>query len=120
MYEIGQALRIAMGYGMHTDMPTHILGEATVERCRRAWWTVYILDREMTTLVGLPQSIHDEHINAALPKFSGLKQQGTELALRVRFYRAIIKINQSAKPMLRSIIGTALTSSIDSCIWSGR
>lgn len=84
-----------MGQGMHTDMPTHLLGYATVERCRRAWWTVYMLDREMTSLVGLPQSIHDDDVNSALPRLSGSTLQGAALALRVRFCRAITKINRS-------------------------
>lgn len=57
---------------MHTDMPTDLLGEATVERARRCWWTAYLLDRELTSLGGMPVSIHDEDLCfSLLPRGSG-------------------------------------------------
>ncbi|KAM5344402.1 hypothetical protein ACJ41O_012939 [Fusarium nematophilum] len=67
------AMRVALGQGMHTDMPHEHLGEQKVERSRRIWWTVYVLDREMTSLMGLPQSIHDDDVHPQLPHFSGDK-----------------------------------------------
>ncbi|KAJ4410388.1 hypothetical protein N0V91_001872 [Didymella pomorum] len=61
---IGQAMRIALIQGMHTDMPVMNLGEAVVQRCRKIWWTIFILDRHMTALMGLPQSIRDEDVSS--------------------------------------------------------
>ncbi|KAI1861080.1 hypothetical protein JX265_009699 [Neoarthrinium moseri] len=37
---IGDAMRTALCYGMHTDMPVAQLGEEHVQRCRKIWWTV--------------------------------------------------------------------------------
>ncbi|KAI1421242.1 hypothetical protein F5Y12DRAFT_787629 [Xylaria sp. FL1777] len=71
---IGQAMRLAMGCGLHTDMGTERFIEGLVERSRRAWWTVYILDREMTSLMGLPQSNHDHGVCPQLPNFLGSPQ----------------------------------------------
>ncbi|EKG14254.1 hypothetical protein MPH_08544 [Macrophomina phaseolina MS6] len=91
---IGQAMRIALCHGMHTDMPMQHLGEAHVERCRRAWWTVYVLDREMTSLMGLPQSIHDDDVHPALPTFSGSVQRTAALNMQIKLSRAIARINR--------------------------
>lgn len=92
-----------MGQGMHTDMPSDLLGGANVERYRRAWWTAYVLDREMTSLVGLPQSIHEDDIGPTLPSFPSSTNQGAALVLRVRLCRAITKINRSTNPMFSSM-----------------
>lgn len=68
---IGQSMRLALGSGIHTDMGTARFGETLVERSRRAWRTVYILDREMTSRMGLPQSHHGYGIYPQLPTFLG-------------------------------------------------
>ncbi|KAF9639249.1 hypothetical protein BFW01_g11055 [Lasiodiplodia theobromae] len=91
---IGQAMRIALCHGMHTDMPVRHLGEAHVERCRRAWWTTYVLDREMTSLMGLPQSIHDDDVHPDLPTFSGSIQRTAALSMQIKLSRAIARINR--------------------------
>ncbi|KAK6072135.1 Proline utilization trans-activator 2 [Seiridium cupressi] len=49
-------------YGMHTDMPVAQLGEGHLQRCRKIWWTTYLLHRQMTSLMGEPQSIQDGDI----------------------------------------------------------
>ncbi|GKU20030.1 unnamed protein product [Fusarium langsethiae] len=89
---IGQAMRVALGQGMHTDMPVDQLGERIVERSRRIWWTVYVLDREMTSLMGLPQSVHDDDIHPALPHFDGSSQRAAALNMQIRLCRSIASI----------------------------
>ncbi|KZL82592.1 c6 transcription factor, partial [Colletotrichum incanum] len=91
---IGQALRFALGEGMHTDMPAQQLGEAYVERCRRLWWTVHILDREMTSLFGLPPSIHDDYVLCQLPTYSGSVQRTAALRMRIKLSKVIGSINR--------------------------
>lgn len=93
--KIGQALRMAFANGMHTDMPAHILGQSTVERSRRIWWTVYTLDQEMTSLIGSPQCMVEDDIHMALPEFGENKDRQATLATRIRLSRTIGKINQS-------------------------
>ncbi|EPE04399.1 zn 2cys6 transcription factor [Ophiostoma piceae UAMH 11346] len=92
---IGQAMRIALGQGLHTDMPVDRLGYHTVERARRAWWTVYVLDREMTSLMGLPQSIHDEDVHPQVPSFSGSLQRSTAFRMQINLSRVIANINRT-------------------------
>jgi proline utilization trans-activator len=92
---IGQAMRVALGYGMHTAMPVEELGEPYVQRCRKAWWTTYVLDSQMTSLMGLPPSIRDADIHCELPSFSGSTQKATVLAIHIRLSCIITEINNS-------------------------
>ncbi|KAM6509783.1 hypothetical protein FALCPG4_017428 [Fusarium falciforme] len=91
---IGQAMRIALSQGMHTDMPLEHLGEKIVERSRKLWWTVYVLDREMTSLMGLPQTIHDDDVHPQLPHFSGSTHRVAALHMQIRLCRTIASINR--------------------------
>ncbi|KAJ5376902.1 hypothetical protein N7509_013788 [Penicillium cosmopolitanum] len=92
---IGQAMRMAMAEGMHTQMPIEYLGENMVQRCRKIWWTVYILDREMTSLMGLPQTLNDDQINTLLPTFPGSMQRTAAIGMHIRLSRIIAEINGS-------------------------
>ena len=93
--KIGQALRLALGYGMHTDMPDHILGHSTVERSRRIWWTVYTLNQETSSFLGSPQCMAEDDIHMALPEFREKRERQETLATRIRLSRAIGMINRS-------------------------
>lgn len=93
-------MRIALAQGMHTDMPVVDLGERFVQRCRRIWWTVYILDRQMTSLMGLPQSIRDENISCQLPVLPGSPQRTAALSMQIKLSRVLDEINNSTFMML--------------------
>ncbi|EAA57671.1 hypothetical protein AN6030.2 [Aspergillus nidulans FGSC A4] len=93
--DIGQAMMIALAQGMHTDMPVQHLGEALVQRCRKIWWTIYVLDRQMTSLMGLPQSIQDNQIHPQLPSFPGSPQKVVALSMQIRMCQIIAEINST-------------------------
>ena len=80
-------MRISMIQGMHTDMPVENLGEPLVQRCRKIWWTVYILDRQMTSLMGIPQSIRDDDISCQLPEFADSTQRAAALNMQIKLAR---------------------------------
>ncbi|KAL3475772.1 hypothetical protein BJX99DRAFT_270907 [Aspergillus californicus] len=92
---IGQAVRVALAEGMHTDMPVQHLGKAFIQRCRKIWWTVYILDRQLTSLMGLPQSINDDQIYHQLPSFPGSPQKVVALSMQIRMCQIIAEINST-------------------------
>ncbi|KAF2174009.1 hypothetical protein M409DRAFT_62193 [Zasmidium cellare ATCC 36951] len=92
---IGQASRLAVEQGMHTDMRSLHLEEHVVERCREVWWTVYILDRHMTSLQGVPITLSDDDITAVLPKFAGSTRKSLALSLHVKLSRAEAMILQT-------------------------
>lgn len=102
-------MRIALAQGMHTDMPVENLGEPLVQRCRKIWWTVYILDRQMTSLMGLPQSIRDDDITCQLPSFSGSTQRAAALNMQIKLSRIYAEIARSSSPLLSLRFGLMLT-----------
>ncbi|KAL4896848.1 Zn(II)2Cys6 transcription factor [Aspergillus ambiguus] len=92
---IGQAVRIALAQGMHTNMPFESLGQEVVQRCRKIWWTVYILDRQMTSLMGLPQSLQDSQMHDELPLFPSSPQKLIALNLQIKMCHIIAEVNNT-------------------------
>jgi len=82
---------------MHTSMQDQGLDDYFVQRCRNVWWTVYILDRQMSSLLGVPLAVRDEDITASLPTFSGSLQKSLALELNVKLSRVISQILNSTQ-----------------------
>ncbi|KAE8316587.1 fungal-specific transcription factor domain-containing protein [Aspergillus transmontanensis] len=61
--QVGHAVRIAHMEGLHTQLPEQELGTATVTRCRNLWWTLYIMDRHVSSSLGLPMTTKDSDIS---------------------------------------------------------
>lgn len=55
---------MAQLHGLHTDMQASSVGADLVNRGRRVWWTVYTLDRKLSSSMGLPNSLHDRDVTA--------------------------------------------------------
>ncbi|VTT74379.1 unnamed protein product [Fusarium fujikuroi] len=65
---LGQAVRIAQSIGLHVESPSPKSRSATVlERRRRIWHSIYVLDRLLSLQLGRPPAIHDQDCNVALP-----------------------------------------------------
>jgi hypothetical protein len=121
LWKIGQAMRIALVQGMHTDMPIEHLGQPLVQRCRKVWWTIYILDRHMTSLMGLPQSIQDEDITCQLPDFAASPQRAAALNIQIKLARVHAEITRSKLIQVVFDVCTTLTVIlIVSCVWIPR
>ena len=91
--QIGQALRIALEHGMHTNMQSQHVSEALAQRCRKIWWTIYVLDRNLSSLMGVPSSIRDEDISASLPLYPESPCRATALEIQVKLSRVIARIS---------------------------
>ncbi|RDW76925.1 hypothetical protein BP6252_04978 [Coleophoma cylindrospora] len=89
---IGQALRSALALGMHTSMEKQGLGDHFVQRCRNSWWTVYVLDRQMSSLMGVPLGVQDDDVAAFLPTFPESRQRTLALEIHVKLSRIISQI----------------------------
>jgi hypothetical protein len=87
-------MRIAMAQGMHTSMPVEALGDDMVQRSGKIWWTIYILDREMTSLMGLPQSINDRYVQTQLPTFADTSET-MSLGMHIKLSQIIAEVNSS-------------------------
>jgi proline utilization trans-activator len=80
---------------MHTNMQDDGLDQEYVQRCRNVWWTVYILDRQMSTSMGVPVGLRDEDISASFPTFSMSSPKGLALELNVKLSGILSQIMNS-------------------------
>lgn len=80
---------------MQTDMHDSGLDEAHIQRCLNAFWTVYILDRQMSSLMGVPLALKDSEISSQLPTFPAAPQKSMALQLHVRLSKTIAQILNS-------------------------
>lgn len=84
-----------MNHGMHTDMSVADLGENVVSRCRKIWWTIYIMDSQMTSLMGLPQSLRDQGISCQLPTYPSSTQRTAACSMQVKLTQILSEIGTS-------------------------
>ncbi|KAL4891150.1 C6 transcription factor [Aspergillus ambiguus] len=64
---IGLALRMAISLGLHQEVSDSTISEEVRNRRRRAWWSVYSLDRLLSVKSGNPITIQDEDIGTTWP-----------------------------------------------------
>ncbi|KAE8152978.1 Zn(II)2Cys6 transcription factor [Aspergillus avenaceus] len=105
---LGQAIRIAQLEGLHTELPEDELGIATVTRCRRLWWTLYIMDRHFSSSIGLPMSTPDSDITALIDPPSALGQRDATLSLQVKLSHLLSTILASIYRTEKTQLGTFL------------
>ncbi|KAJ5243492.1 uncharacterized protein N7469_001819 [Penicillium citrinum] len=71
---LGATLRLAISMGLHKDRPYSSLVEE--EMAKRAFWSLYNLDRLIASTLGRPLGIADEDISVTLPR--ELNDDGSE------------------------------------------
>ena len=84
---IGIALRISLTQGLHHDCEMERQDPKLCARRQSIWWTLYILDRRFSALMGAPVSIHDEDITLGLPNPDHAMQKCGALSIHVRLSR---------------------------------
>lgn len=62
---LGNAVRVGQDLGLYFESGSWPVIEG--EMRRRTWWTIYILDRTLSTELGRPHLINDEDCDIALP-----------------------------------------------------
>lgn len=70
--------------GLHTQLPEDELGAGTLTRCRNLWWTLYIMDRHISSSLGLPMTTPDSDITTVIDPPSTCLQRDAILSLNVR------------------------------------
>ncbi|RMY13700.1 hypothetical protein D0867_07377 [Hortaea werneckii] len=109
---IGQAMRLALEQGLHTSSTFEEQQRGNVsegERYREAWWSVYMLDRHMSSLMGAPVALADDEITSQLPSFAGYPQKRVALEMQVRLSRVTTLILRSKLLTVRSKYAKDLT-----------
>ncbi|KAL3485509.1 hypothetical protein BJX62DRAFT_242865 [Aspergillus germanicus] len=101
---IGQAIRIAQLEGIHTQLPEEVLGTAMVDRCRKLWWSLYILDRHLSPSLGLLLTTRDSDITTLIDP----QQQDRTFRLQVRITRMLSFIVSTIYETEKTQLGTFL------------
>lgn len=81
--------------GIHRALPRDAFSEQLSRRCRTLWWTVYVLDRRLSTQMGAPSSIRDEDITAVLPWQGDDSTMAITLTLSIKLSRLIAAMAES-------------------------
>ncbi|KAL2681317.1 hypothetical protein Neosp_008928 [[Neocosmospora] mangrovei] len=69
---LGQAVRIAQSIGLHVESKTsRPRGPVELERRRRIWHSIYVLDRLLSLQLGRPPAIHDGDCSVPMPSRRG-------------------------------------------------
>lgn len=102
--QLGLGLRIALTQGYHRDLGGNPGCHKDASRYRSVWWTLYILDRKFSTLIGAPSSIHDSDISVPFPKPHQSAQKSCALDMHVRLSRLLAKVLNSRHKQLSLLV----------------
>lgn len=94
LWQIGQAVRLAMCNGMHGYVSPDQVGPDVAQRYQKIWSTVYVLDCEMTSWQGLPPSVNSEDVCTSLPTSLDDPGLASALTMRVKLSRVISRVNK--------------------------
>ncbi|KAL6884752.1 fungal-specific transcription factor domain-containing protein [Trichoderma evansii] len=89
---LGVALRIALSQGLHRDIIGDFSNDPEATRYRNAWWTLYILDRKFSSLMGAPISVHDSDISVPIPSSQTASGESSALDMHIKLSRLKAKV----------------------------
>jgi hypothetical protein len=73
---VGTAARLAIGMGLHCDQTLQDLSSAQVERRKRLFFSVYMMDRLVSITLGRPFAIHEDDIDIAVSRLPQRARSG--------------------------------------------
>jgi proline utilization trans-activator len=82
--QIGQAMRIALSLGMNRETPNGYLDPIEYRRRRRLWWTLYVIDKKLSTIMGAPLGVRDEEVDISLPEEHDLGFTNSALSFHIK------------------------------------
>ncbi|KAE8151788.1 hypothetical protein BDV25DRAFT_128494 [Aspergillus avenaceus] len=86
---ISQAARMCIIEGLYREPPSEIFGVKFADQCRNIWWTAYILERQVSAMVGAPTAIQDTEITCSLPCSYDDTERAQIMTMHVRLSRII-------------------------------
>lgn len=81
--------------GLHSEISVDNSRPKDLERGRNSWWTVYILDRKFSSLIGDPPSIRDQDETVQLPSQRACDHTAALLSIHVELSRPIAQVIHS-------------------------
>lgn len=112
---IGQAARIALQQGMNREFESGILTECDIRHRTKLWWTVYIIDRKITYLMGTPLMLHDLDITIPKPAFNSVDDSTSAFSFHIHLSSQlghVLKIVYG----IQGILGTNFISGVQSIL----
>lgn len=88
---------------MYTEMHGICLDEDYVQRSSLVWWTVYVLERRMSSLLGVPMAISEESISTSFPSISTSIQGSNVLEMQVVLCQILAKVDLSEFSLLLAL-----------------
>ncbi|KAA8897252.1 hypothetical protein TRICI_006767 [Trichomonascus ciferrii] len=102
-YLVGIASRLALGLGWHSEKSLEAFPPEQRERYKRVFWSLYMMDRVVSTTLGRPLAIRDQDIDTNY--FSVVGQPYLEVTLH------ILKLRQIAGQILENVYTIKTASS---------
>ncbi|KAF4969352.1 hypothetical protein FSARC_3427 [Fusarium sarcochroum] len=90
-----KAVRLAFAGGMHTPMKRFSIDDNLIQRYRKSWWTIVVLDRQISAYLGLPIQVQDDDITAPLPVFAESEQRTAAMAIQIGLSRVMSVVMNS-------------------------
>lgn len=78
-------------HGYHTNV-SGVTNSKDLIRCQNIWWTVYVLERQISVLLGAPLAINDSDITASLPNDTGSQARTLTVAIHVKLLQAFSQV----------------------------
>ncbi|KAI4715526.1 hypothetical protein E4T48_08280 [Aureobasidium sp. EXF-10727] len=101
---IGSAIRLGLTIGMYQNMAERQLPDKAARQRRvRLWWTMYVLDRMMSSKVGYPTSLKDEDVEVDLPTDEGLTEAQKDDFIDADYLTASISLARIAGGIIGSL-----------------
>ncbi|KAH6715061.1 fungal-specific transcription factor domain-containing protein [Leptodontidium sp. MPI-SDFR-AT-0119] len=80
---IGQALHICLTQGLNRRFDAQRITKQEFDLRSKLWWTVYVIERKLSSLVGVPPALHDEDIALSMPSIDPADKSGLTMAFHI-------------------------------------
>jgi hypothetical protein len=78
--------------GLHNEPPSEIFGRQFAAQCRDIWWSAYILDRQLSAVIGAPISIQDSQISCTLPNSYKTSEDAEFMTMHIKLAKIVGQI----------------------------
>lgn len=97
-------MSMALSQGLHRELIGDDLTDEDIKRHHAVWWSIYILDRRFSSLMGAPNLIRDEDITVPLPDFEQNSYSAKAMSLQVALARLHAQVLSSTLAIRRSLL----------------
>ncbi|KAH7310012.1 fungal-specific transcription factor domain-containing protein [Rhexocercosporidium sp. MPI-PUGE-AT-0058] len=80
---IGQALHICLTQGLNRRFDAQRITKQEFDHRSKLWWTVYVIERKLSSLVGVPPALHDEDIALTMPSIDPAHKTSLTMAFHI-------------------------------------